>query len=90
MEITDLIALRLTELMDKNNISVFKLETLTGIANSGLYAFLNRKHKSIKIKTLQVICEALNITITEFFNDKRFSNVEALDFTEWNELHKHK
>lgn len=88
MEITDLVALRLSELMKENNISVFKLETLTGIANSGLYNFLNRKHKSIKIETLQIICEALNITITDFFNDKRFSNVEALDFNDWKELHK--
>lgn len=80
MEVSDLIALKIKELLDKNDISVYKLEELTGIPNSTLYTFLNRVHKTIRIENLVYICEALDITLGEFFSDKRFDNVEAKDW----------
>ena len=80
MEVSDLIALRIKELLNKKGISVYKLEELTGITNSTLYMFLNRIHKTIRIENLVYICEALDITLGEFFSDTRFDNVEAKDW----------
>lgn len=80
MEVSDLIALKIKELLEKKDISVYKLEELTGIPNSTLYMFLNRVHKTIRIENLVYICEALDITLGEFFSDKRFDNVEAKDW----------
>ena len=80
MEVSDLIALRIKELLNKKGISVYRLEELTGIPNSTLYTFLNRVHKTIRIENLVYICEALDITLGEFFSDTRFDNVEAKDW----------
>ena len=89
MEVSDLIALKIKELLDKKGISVYRLEELTGIPNSTLYTFLNRVHKTIRIENLVYICEAenlvyiceaLDITLGEFFSDTRFDNVEAKDW----------
>lgn len=80
MEVSDLIALRIKELLDEKNITVYRLEALTGIHNSTLYMFLNRQTKTIRIENLVYICEALQITLGEFFSYKRFDYVEAEDW----------
>ena len=47
MEFTDLIALKVKELMKENEISIYKLESLTGIYTSTISQFLTRKTKTI-------------------------------------------
>lgn len=80
MDVSDLIALRIQELLEEKNITIYKLESLTGIPNSTLYMFLNRQTKTIRIENLVYICEALQVTLGEFFSDKRFNDVEAKDW----------
>lgn len=80
MDVSDLIAIKIQELMKEENISVYKLEELTGIPNSTLYFFFNRTHKSLRIENLVYICQALDIELGEFFSDPRFENVEAKDW----------
>ena len=80
MEISNLIALKIRELLEQKDITVYKLEELTGIPNPTIYMFLNRVHKTLRIENLVYICEGLDITLGEFFSDKRFDNVEAKDW----------
>lgn len=80
MDVSDLIAIRIKELLKEKHISIYKLEQLTGICNSTLYMFLNRQTKTIRIENLVYVCDALKISIREFFDDKRFDNVSA---SEW-------
>lgn len=80
MEVSDLIALKIKELLNEKDMTVYELETLTGIHNSTLYMFLNRQTKTIRIENLVYVCEALQITLGEFFSDKRFNDVEAKDW----------
>lgn len=51
-----------------------------GIDKSTLNYFLSRKTKSIRIENLLYICEALKITLSEFFDDTLFYEVEAVDW----------
>lgn len=80
MEVSDLIALKIKELLNEKDMTVYELETLTGIHNSTLYMFLNRQTKTIRIENLVYVCEALQITLGEFFSDRRFNDVEAKDW----------
>lgn len=77
MDFSDLIAIKIKELMDANNISIYKLESLTGVYSSTIATFLTRKTRTIRIENLLFICEALNITLAEFFSDSRFKDAEA-------------
>lgn len=77
MEFSDLVALKIKELMKAQNISIYKLESLTGIYTSTLSLFLNRKTKTIRLENLLYICEGLNTNLSDFFADKRFKEAEA-------------
>ena len=77
MEFTDLIAVKIKELMKEKNISIYKLESLTGVYTSTISQFLTRKTKTIRIENLLYLCEGLGITLSDFFADSRFAESEA-------------
>lgn len=85
MEFTDLIAVKIKELMKEKNISIYKLESLTGVYTSTISQFLTRKTKTIRIENLLYICEGLEITLSDFFADSRFTESEAKGWIKRNE-----
>lgn len=84
MEFSDVVALKIKELMKEKNISIYKLETLTGVYSSTITLFLNRKTKTIRLENLLYICEALGTNLSEFFNDERFNEAEAQNWLKRN------
>ena len=42
--------------------------------------FLTRKTKTIRLENLLFICDALNISLSDFFADNRFKNAEAKEW----------
>lgn len=80
MDFSDLVATKLKELMTEKNITTYKLENLTGIYTSTISQFLTRKTKTIRLENLFVICEALGISLSNFFADGRFKEAEAKDW----------
>ena len=80
MDFSDLVALKIKELMQEQNITIYKLESLSGVYSSTLALFLNRKTKTIRLENLLYICEGLGTNLSEFFADKRFKDVEAKDW----------
>lgn len=77
MDFSDLIAIKIKELMEEKNISIYKLQDLSGVYTSTLTMFLNRKTRTIRLENLLYICEGLGTNLSEFFADKRFKNAEA-------------
>lgn len=84
MDFSDLVALKVKELMEEKHISMYKLEEMTGIYNSTISMFLSRQTKTIRLENLVYICDALGIKLWEFFYDKRFNEAEARDWTNKN------
>lgn len=76
MDFSDLVALKIKELMEEKEITIYKLETLSGVYSSTIAMFLTRKTKTIRLENLLFLCEALNITLSDFFADKRFIEAE--------------
>lgn len=67
---------RINDLLKEKNMNQWKLYKASGVPSSTLSYFMSEKREFITIKTLQHICEGLNITIREFFDDPIFDNVE--------------
>lgn len=86
MEFTDLIAKKIKELMKEKGLTTYKLQDLTGVYSSTLSLFLIRKTKTIRLENLLYICDALDISLSDFFADKRFNEAEAKD---WKRTKKH-
>lgn len=75
MNLSNAIKQRILNLINERNITVSKLSTLAGISRSTLSKFLSGKRKYIHIEIIEYICEALNITLKDFFDDPLFNDV---------------
>ena len=76
MDFSNLIAIKINELMEEKDISIYRLATLSGVYSSTIAMFLTRKTKTIRLENLYFLCDALNISLNAFFADKRFLDAE--------------
>ena len=75
MNLEEAIRKRIINLAIENNITINRVSTLAGLPHTTLLSFMNNKAHDPRISTLLHICEAFNITLTEFFNNPIFDNV---------------
>ena len=75
MTLSEAIVDRILQLKDNKNITTNKLATLSGLAQPTVRDVLYGISKSPKINTLLHICEGLDISLRDFFNDPIFDNV---------------
>ena len=75
MKLSNAIKQRILNLISERNITVSKLSTLAGISRSTLSKFLSGKRKYLHIEIIECICEALNITLKDFFDEPLFNDV---------------
>lgn len=80
MEISEAIVKKINKIKKERNLKNYDLFELSGVPTSTISAFLLRETKSIRIENLLYICEGLNITLSEFFADPIFKDVEASDW----------
>ena len=66
---------RIINLAIENNVSLHQLSLDAGIPYSTLSSFLNGKSEDPKSSTILHICEGLNISLKDFFDDELFLDV---------------
>jgi len=84
MDFSDLVALKIKELMEEKDMTIYKLETLSGVYSSTIAMFLTRKTQTIRLENLLYLCDALNISLSDFFADKRFIEAEPKEWQKRN------
>ena len=67
---------RIINLCDSRNITINKLCTISGITQSTLSNIINEESKNPTISTIAKVCDGLEISIREFFDDNLFDNTE--------------
>jgi transcriptional regulator with XRE-family HTH domain len=72
MDVRKKIGSRIKELRNKANISQMKLALLADLDRTYITSVENGK-RNISIVNIEKIVTALNISLTDFFNDARFS-----------------
>ena len=80
MEISEAIVKKINKIKKERNLKNYDLFELSGVPTSTISAFLLRETKSIRIENLLYICDGLDITLSEFFSDPIFKDVEANDW----------
>ncbi|MCG3412717.1 helix-turn-helix transcriptional regulator [Staphylococcus massiliensis] len=63
---------KLSDLLGQRQIKISRLSALTGIARSTLTPIYFNHSEMIKIETINKICKALNINVSEFFESVNF------------------
>ncbi len=76
MKLEDAITKRIYALCEQQNISPNKLATLAGMPAGSLKSIFYGKSKNPGTRTILDLCQALNISLYDFFNDDLFKNKE--------------
>jgi DNA-binding Xre family transcriptional regulator len=77
MQLSDGIRLKVNNLIKDNDVNIWYICKNLGIPCSTLITFFNGKTSLIKIDTLLHVCEAFNITLSDFFADEIFKDIES-------------
>ncbi|MCR4902622.1 MAG: helix-turn-helix transcriptional regulator [Butyrivibrio sp.] len=78
MSIEDAVRLRILELCNENNITVNALSTRAGMPRSTLKNIIYGTSKNTGIVTIQLICDALGISINVFFQSELFEHIDLV------------
>ena len=78
MKLQKAVALRMTSLLIKNNMSGYALSQRSGLSKQAIANIINEKYESIKFDTVIKIADGFNMTLKEFIDDELF-NRENLD-----------
>ena len=76
MLIKEAIEKRIVALCDERGIAINTLANISGVTPSTIYSILNEKSKNPGICSIKKICDGLNISIREFFDDELFDDLE--------------
>lgn len=78
MNAKEAVARRIQALCLERGIAVNTLANMSGVAPSTIYSMLNTKSKNPGIVSIQKICDGLEISVREFFDDPLFENLEPV------------
>lgn len=63
---------RISELSKEKNITMYKLSMLSGVPHTTLTSILNGTSKNPGILTIKKLCDALDLSLSEFFDSDLF------------------
>lgn len=79
MKINDAISKKLLKICSEKGLSVNKLANICCLTQSTMQNIIDGNSKNPKILTLVRICDGLNMSLEEFFDDDLFGNIDRED-----------
>ena len=76
MNTKNAVADRIIQLCNQKNIAINALANMAGISPSTLYSVLNEKSQNPGIVTIKKLCDGLDISLREFFDNDIFDDIE--------------
>lgn len=74
--IKDAVAERFVKLCKEKNITINELANLSGVTPSTAYSMLDARRRDISIITIKKFCDGLDITLSDFFSDEIFNELD--------------
>ena len=74
--IQEAIVLRIQNICKERNIKFNDLAVRSGVTPSTVYSMMNPERKDLSVTTLKKICDGLDISLPDFFDDDIFRNIE--------------
>lgn len=72
----DAVKNRILQLCEQHDMSINKLATVCALPPSSVKNILYGKSQNPKLLTIKMICDGLDITLSEFFSTPEFDNLE--------------
>jgi len=79
MKITEAMSEKITKILREKDITINKLASISCLTQSTVDSLVNGKSKNPKLLTIVRICDGLGITLSEFFDDELFINIDRED-----------
>ena len=76
MTISDAVSKRILNLCQSYNLSINKLATISCLTQSTVQSLVNGDSNNPKLLTISRICYGLNISLSEFFSDELFNDID--------------
>lgn len=76
MLIKDAIVLRIKNICSEKNIKYNELAVRSGVTPSTVYSMLDERRHDLSVITLKKLCDGLDMTIADFFDNDIFRNIE--------------
>ena len=76
MQLSDATRKRIKFLLKEKNMKLWDLSKAAGISLPTISDFLKNDTKNLRMDTMLHICEGFSITLTDFFEDDVFKDVE--------------
>ena len=76
MNTKNAVANRIIQLCNQKNIAINALANISGISPSTLYSVLNEKSQNPGIVTIKKLCDGLDISLRDFFDNDIFDDIE--------------
>ena len=76
MNAKDAVVKRIESICMMREIKLNELANISGITPSTIYSMTDPSRRDVSILTIKKICDGLDITLTEFFNDSIFDTLE--------------
>ena len=76
MTIVQATKMRIEQLCAERGLNFCRLATIAGVPYTTIKSIVYNQSKNPGIATIKKICDGLNISIIDFFNDELFENLE--------------
>jgi len=76
MRIGEAVRVRIVQLCEESEISVNKLNNISGVTQSTVNNIVSGRNRSATISTIKKLCDGFGITIQEFFDAEQFHDLE--------------
>ena len=76
MTIGEACRIRIHQLCKERKITVNKLAIMSGVTQSTLNNIVSGRNNTATVATIKKICDGLNISIIDFFNNPLFEDLE--------------
>lgn len=76
MDIVSVARNRILQLCEERKITINKLATLSALPPSSIKNILYGKSRNPKLLTIKMICDGLDITLSDFFSTPEFDSLD--------------
>ena len=79
MKLSEAISEKINKILLERNLTINKLASISCLTQSTVDSLVNGKSQNPKLLTIVRICDGLDITLKDFFDDKLFKNIDRED-----------
>lgn len=76
LKIKDAVVKRFQAICSERNITYNELANLSGVTPSTVYSMMDKHRRDLSIITIKKLCDGLELSLSDFFTDSLFDDVE--------------